>query len=46
MIETTHIYMRTNCLRHLANIMDIRCSTYRPIGGGGGELPIELVNLL
>ena len=38
--------MRTNYLRHLANIVDILWS--RPAGGGGGvaQLPIELVNLL
>ena len=51
MIYTTHIYMRTNFLRHLANIIDIQWR--RPVGGGGGgggleaaHLPIELVNLL
>ena len=49
MLKTLHIYiyiMRTNDLRHLANIVDILWS--RPIwgGGGGGQLPIELVNLL
>ena len=38
--------MRTNYLRHLANIIDIQWS--RPVGGGGGggQLSIELVNLL
>ena len=36
--------MRTNYLRHLANKVDIRWS--RPVEGGGGQLPIELVNLL
>ena len=38
--------MRTYYLRHLANIVDILWS--RPIweGGGGGQLPIELINLL
>ena len=38
--------MRTNYLRHLANIVDILWS--RPVwgGGGGAQLPIELVNLL
>ena len=35
--------MRTNYLRHLANIVNILWS--RPVGGGG-QLPIELVNLL
>ena len=29
---TTHIYMRTNFLRHLANIIEWS----RPVGGGGG----------
>ena len=29
---TTHIYMRTNYLRHLANIIEWS----RPVGGGGG----------
>ena len=33
--------MRTN---YLANIIDIQWS--RPVGGGGGQLPVELVNLL
>ena len=37
--------MRTNYLRPLANIIDVQWS--RPVvGGGGGELPIEGVNLL
>ena len=36
-------YMRTNCLRHLVNIIDIQWS--RPVEGGG-QLSIELVNLL
>ena len=38
--------MRTHYVRHLANIIDIRWS--RPVwgGGGGSQLPIELVNLL
>ena len=35
--------MRTNYLRHLANIID---SSVFGGGGGGGQLPIELVNLL
>ena len=36
--------MRTNYFRHLANIVDILWS--RPVwGGGGGQLPIELVIL-
>ena len=46
-INFTYLYMRTNYLRHLANIVDILWS--RPVGGGGGggaQLPIELVNLL
>ena len=42
------LYLRTNYLRHLANIVDILWS--RPVWGGGGVggqlLPIELVNLL
>ena len=34
--------MRTNYLRHLANIIDIQLS--KPVGErGGGQLPIELV---
>ena len=38
-------YTRTNYLRHLANIIDIQWS--RPVlRGGGGQHPIELVNLL
>ena len=36
--------MPTNYLRHLANIIDIQWG--RPVGGGGGQLPIEWVNLL
>ena len=45
-INFTYLYIRTNYLRHLANIVDIRWS--RPVwgGGGGAQLPIELVNLL
>ena len=47
-INFTYLYMCTNYLRHLANIVDILWS--RPVwgggGGGGGQLPIELVNLL
>ena len=36
--------LRTNYLRHLANIVDILWS--RPVWeGGGAQLPIELVNL-
>ena len=42
-INFTYLYMRTKYLRHLANIVDILWS--RPVGGGG-QLPIELVNLL
>ena len=39
--------MPTHYVRHLANIIDIRWS--RPVwggGGGGAQLPIEMVNLL
>ena len=36
--------MRTHYVRHLANIIDIRWS--RPVWGGGGAAPIEMVNLL
>ena len=46
-INFTYLYMRTNYLRHLANIVHILWS--RPVvcgGGGGGQLPIELINLL
>ena len=44
-INFTYLYMRTNYLRHLANIVDILWS--RPVwGGGGGQVPIELVNML
>ena len=32
---TTYLYMRTNYLRHLANIVDIPWS--RPVWGGGGN---------
>ena len=42
-IDFTYLYMRTNYLRHLANIVDILWS--RPVWGGG-QLPIEMVNLL
>ena len=35
-INFTYLYMRTNYLRHLANI-DILWS--RPVGGGGGATP-------
>ena len=41
-INFTYLYMRTNYLRHLANIVDM---WRRPVWGGG-QLPIELVNLL
>ena len=42
-INFTCLYMRTNYPRHLANIVDILWS--RPVwGGGGAQLPIELVN--
>ena len=40
---TAHIYMRTNYLRHLANIIEWSGHVG---GGGGGLLPIALVNLL
>ena len=45
-INFTYLYMRTNYLCHLANIVDILWS--RPVwgGGGGGQLSIELVNFL
>ena len=33
-INFTYLYMRTNYLRHLANIVDILWS--RPVWGGGG----------
>ena len=40
-----YLYMRTKYLCHLVNIVDILWS--RPVwGGGGGQLPIEMVNLL
>ena len=43
-INFTYLYMRTNYLRHIANVKDILWS--RPVWrGGGGQLPIELVNL-
>ena len=42
-IHFTYLYMRTNYLRHLANIVDILWSSL-VWGGGGGALPIELVN--
>ena len=42
-INFTYLYMRTNYLRYLANIIGIQWS--RPVWGGG-QLPIELVNLL
>ena len=32
--------MRTNYVLHLANIIDIQWS--RPVGGGGGQLPIKI----
>ena len=39
--------MRTNYLPHLANIVNILWSiACLRGGGGGGQLPIELVNLL
>ena len=44
-INFTYLYIRANYLHHLANIVDIRWS--RSVWGGGGpQLPIELVNLL
>ena len=41
-----YLYMRTKYLCHLVNIVDILWS--RPVwgGGGGAQLPIEMVNLL
>ena len=47
-INFTYLYMRTNdLLRHLANILVVDILWSRPIwGGGGGQFPIELVNLL
>ena len=36
--------MRSNYLRHLANVVDILWSSPVWGGGGGGPLPIELVN--
>ena len=45
-INFTYLYMRTNYLRHLANIVDILWSIRRPVWGGGGQLPIDLDNLL
>ena len=42
--KTTHIYMRTDYLRHLANIIDIQWS--RPVGRGWGQLPIKLASLV
>ena len=44
-INFTYLYMRTNYLRHLANIVDILWSIGL-FGGGGAQLPNELVNLL
>ena len=38
--------MRTNYLRHLANIVDIPWGKPVFFWGGGAQLPIELVNLL
>ena len=43
-INYTYLYMRTNYLRHFANVIDILWS--KPVWRGGGESPIELVNLL
>ena len=43
-INFTYLYMRTNYLRYLANIIGIQWS--RPVWGRGAQLPIELVNLL
>ena len=42
-INFIYLYMRTHYVCHLANIIDIRWS--RPVWGGG-QLPIEMVNLL
>ena len=36
-INFTYLYMLTDYLRHLANIVDILWS--RPVGGGGGATP-------
>ena len=38
--------MRTHYLSYLANIIDIEWSRSVWGGGGGGQLPIDLVNLL
>ena len=39
-INLTHLYMRTNYLRHLANIVDILWSRRVWGRGGGGATPI------
>ena len=43
-IHFTYLYMRTNYLRHLANTL--KGVGLFGEGGGGRQLPIELVNLL
>ena len=46
-INFTYSYMRTNYLRHLANIYVVDILWSRHVwGGGGGQLPIELVKFL
>ena len=47
-INFTYSYMRTNYLRHLANIhvVDILWSRHVWGGGGGAQLPVELVKFL
>ena len=45
-INFTYLYMCTNYLRHLVNIVDILWSRRFGEGGGGAQLSIELVNLL
>ena len=44
-VNFIYLYMGTHYVRHLANIIDIRWSG--PVFfGGGGQIPIEMVNLL
>ena len=45
-VNFIYLYMRTHYVRHLANIIDIRWSGPVWGGGGGAQLPIEMVNLL
>ena len=40
-INFTYLYMRTNYLRHLANIVNILWS--RPVGGWGGGLTLHFL---